>query len=128
MMKMTMQYKALWLGLCLWLPAGFAGAQETDAESMIPAEAPTAGMMAHTCGACHGTNGELGTEYFVPLAGMPIEQFVTSMLEFREGARPATLMGSVASGFSDDEIQAMARFFADAGPAEALLAAQGEQE
>ena len=28
-------------------------------------------LMAHTCAACHGTNGQLGDESFAPLAGMP---------------------------------------------------------
>ena len=82
----------------------------------MPPTAPTGADMAHTCAACHGTNGLLGDEYFAPLAGMPVEQFVTSMLEFRSGARPATLMGFVASGFSDKEIAAMGEFFAAIEP------------
>lgn len=69
--------------------------------------------MAHTCAACHGTLGRLGDESFMPLAGMPVRQFVTTMIDFREGRRPATLMGHVAQGFSDAEIQAMAEFFAN---------------
>ncbi|MFE8035288.1 hypothetical protein [Thiohalocapsa marina] len=95
------------LGLCLAALAGTAQA----ADEALPS-APSGADMANTCAACHGTNGALGDEYFVPLAGMPLEQFVSSMLEFRNGARPATLMGFVASGFSDDEIRAMGAFYA----------------
>ena len=73
---------------------------------------PTGADMAHTCAACHGTNGILGDEYFMPLAGMPVTQFVTTMRDFRSGERLSTLMGHVASGFSDGEIQAMGDFFA----------------
>jgi sulfide dehydrogenase cytochrome subunit len=72
--------------------------------------------MAHTCAACHGTLGRLGDESFMPLAGMPVHQFTTSMVDFREGKRPATLMGHVAQGFSDAEIRAMAAFFAAVKP------------
>ena len=72
--------------------------------------------MAHTCAACHGTLGRLGDESFMPLAGMPERQFVATMVDFREGKRPATLMGHVAQGFNDTEIQAMARFFAAVPP------------
>ncbi len=72
--------------------------------------------MAHTCAACHGTLGRLGDETFMPLAGMPERQFVATMRDFREGKRPATLMGHVAQGFNDSEIQAMARFFAAVPP------------
>ena len=68
-------------------------------------------LMGHTCAACHGTYGRLGDEAFVPLAGMPVKQFVRSMRDFREGKRPSTLMGHVANGFNDAELQAMGVFF-----------------
>ncbi len=74
-------------------------------------------MLAHTCAACHGTLGQLGNESFMPLAGMPASQFVNTMLDFRSDKRPATLMGLVARGFNDQEIQAMAQFFAAQAPA-----------
>jgi sulfide dehydrogenase cytochrome subunit len=73
-------------------------------------------LMAHSCAACHGTLGRLGDESFMPLAGMPLRQFTTTMLDFREGKRPATLMGHVAQGFSDAEIRAMGEFFAAVNP------------
>lgn len=71
-----------------------------------------AATMAHSCAACHGTHGELGDEYFMPLAGMPVQQFVRTMAAFREGQRPATLMGHVAKGFTDADLKAMGEFFA----------------
>jgi cytochrome subunit of sulfide dehydrogenase len=67
--------------------------------------------MAHTCAACHGTNGQLGDEAFVPLAGLPHTQFVRTMQQLRSGERPSTLMGHVAQGFSDADLLAMGRFF-----------------
>lgn len=73
---------------------------------------PPADMMAHSCAACHGTNGQLSDEYFAPLAGMPVDQFVNTMVDFREGRRSATLMGLVAKGFSDDDLRKMGEFFA----------------
>jgi len=72
--------------------------------------------MAHTCAACHGTLGRLGDESFMPLAGMPVRQFVGTMIDFREGKRPSTLMGHVANGFTDADIRAMAEFFAAVKP------------
>lgn len=71
-----------------------------------------ASVMAHSCAACHGTHGQLGDEFFKPLAGMPVQQFVRTMTDFREGQRPATLMGHVAKGFTDADLQAMGEFFA----------------
>ena len=84
-----------------------SGQSNTTTAATISGEA-----MAHTCAACHGTLGRLADESFMPLAGMPKRQFVTTMIDFREGRRPSTLMGHVAQGFSDAEIQAMAEFFA----------------
>jgi sulfide dehydrogenase cytochrome subunit len=34
------------------------------------------------------------------------------MTDFREGRRPATLMGHVAKGFSDEDLKGMGEFFA----------------
>lgn len=75
-----------------------------------------ASIMAHSCAACHGTNGQLGDEFFVPLAGMPVNQFVKTMKDFKEGRRPATLMGHVANGFTDADLKQMAEFFAAVPP------------
>lgn len=78
---------------------------------------PVAGeVMAHSCAACHGTEGRLGDEFFMPLAGMPESQFVRTMQDFRQDKRPSTLMGHVAKGFSDAELKAMAVYFAAVQP------------
>jgi len=74
---------------------------------------PTGEMMAGTCAGCHGTEGKLGTVEFVPLAGLSEDEFVRAMRDFKSGKRPSTLMGLVANGFSDSEVRAMARYFAD---------------
>lgn len=82
------------------------------APALVTKSAPVlASTMAHSCAACHGTNGQLGDESFAPLAGMPANQFVKTMIDFREGRRPATLMGHVARGFSDEDLQGMGAFF-----------------
>ncbi|HBU30436.1 MAG: hypothetical protein A2X71_02600 [Thiobacillus sp. GWE1_62_9] len=73
---------------------------------------PTGEAMAATCAACHGTHGKLGTVEYMPLAGMAETEFVRAMQDFRSGKRLSTLMGHVANGFSDNEIRAMAKYFA----------------
>jgi len=74
---------------------------------------PTGEAMAATCAACHGTHGKLGTVEYMPLAGMAEKEFVRAMQDFRSGKRLSTLMGHVANGFSDNEIRAMAKYFAN---------------
>lgn len=96
-----------------------APAKPTAAATTSPAansKPVSAALMAHSCAACHGTNGQLGDESFMPLAGMPVKQFVTTMGDFRTGKRPATLMGHVAKGFTDADLQAMGEFFAAVPP------------
>lgn len=88
-------------------PAAPAAATPATNPATVPAS-----TMAHSCAACHGTNGQLGDESFMPLAGMPVQQFVATMTDFREGKRPATLMGHVAKGFTDADLKAMGEFFA----------------
>lgn len=73
-------------------------------------------MMGNTCAGCHGTHGRLKGEAFVPLAGMQESTFIKAMQDFRSGARPATLMGHVARGYNDEQIKAMAEFFAKVKP------------
>jgi len=105
-------------------PAAVVPAAPTPSPSSNPAPVP-ASTMAHSCAACHGTNGELGDEYFMPLAGMPVQQFVSTMTDFREGQRAATLMGHVAQGFTDADLKAMGEFFAAVKPA--AIAPKGAQ-
>jgi sulfide dehydrogenase cytochrome subunit len=93
------------------VPAAAAPAPSAPTPASNPNPVP-ASVMAHSCAACHGTNGQLGDEFFMPLAGMPVQQFVSTMTYFREGKRPATLMGHVAKGFTDADLQAMGEFFA----------------
>jgi sulfide dehydrogenase cytochrome subunit len=88
-----------------------APAAPAQASPLASLPAPAGEAMAHTCAACHGTQGQLGDEAFMPLAGMPRTQFVRTMQDFRSGARPSTLMGHVADGFTDADLQAMGAFF-----------------
>lgn len=60
----------------------------------------------------------------MPLAGMPKPQFVRAMKEFRDGKRPATLMGIVAVGFTDGEIDAMADYYVGQTPLPLALPAK----
>lgn len=71
-----------------------------------------AAMLTHSCAGCHGTNGWVSNEAFMPLAGMPEQEFIGTMLKFRNDQRASTLMGHVAKGYSEDEIAMMAGYYA----------------
>jgi cytochrome subunit of sulfide dehydrogenase len=109
--------------LALMLLCAAARPVMAQAPSLDTLPAPAGEAIAHTCAACHGTQGRLGDEAFMPLAGMPAAQFVQSMQDFRSGRRPATLMGLVARGFTDADLRAMAEYFARQTPAAGSAAA-----
>jgi cytochrome c553 len=70
---------------------------------------PPAGAAA--CSGCHAASPRVATS--VPrLAGRDRTDIVTAMQEFRSGARAATVMDRIAKGFTDQEILAIAAWYA----------------
>jgi cytochrome c553 len=70
---------------------------------------PPAGAAA--CSGCHPASPRVASP--VPrLTGVDQAAIVRALREFRSGQRPATVMDRIAKGFTDDEIQALAAWFA----------------
>lgn len=67
--------------------------------------------IAANCANCHGTNGNSagGME---SLSGYDREKFISVMKAFKSGERPATIMHQLSQGYSDEQVAAMADFFA----------------
>lgn len=68
--------------------------------------------MAATCAACHGTSGHSVTKTVEPLAGRPKERIVELMQAFKTGKKPATIMQQISKGYSDQQIEMIAGYFA----------------
>lgn len=69
--------------------------------------------LAATCANCHGTEGKaLPGDAMVSLAGLPKDYIVSQMQAFREGKRPATIMHQLSKGYSSQQIDALAAYFA----------------
>ncbi|MEY3611883.1 MAG: Cytochrome subunit of sulfide dehydrogenase [Pseudomonadota bacterium] len=66
---------------------------------------------ASSCAACHGTEGRAqpGME---SLAGANKDDLVKKMLDFKAGRKPATIMHQLSKGYSDEQIVAIASYFA----------------
>jgi cytochrome c553 len=47
-----------------------------------------------------------------PIAGRDAAEIVTAMEAFRAGTRPATLMNRLVKGFTPEEVQAIAAYWA----------------
>ena len=67
---------------------------------------------ASTCAACHGSDGK--AQGAIPaIAGRDAEQLYRTLLEFKNGQRPAaTVMHQHAKGYADDELRRIAQAFA----------------
>ena len=103
-------------GLIAASGASLAFAQQPAAPAFAPANVTHGGAraMAANCASCHGTNGHAAPGSPTDsLAGRSSYAIATAMKEFRDGKRTATLMHQIAKGYSDDEIDAIAEFFAN---------------
>ena len=68
-------------------------------------------VWAAACANCHGTDGraEPGME---ALAGKNADDMTKSLLDFKAGRKPATIMHQISKGYTDDELRAIAAYFA----------------
>ncbi|OAI51545.1 hypothetical protein AYO46_08000 [Betaproteobacteria bacterium SCGC AG-212-J23] len=69
-------------------------------------------QLASACAICHGTDGRGDGKVLPPLAAMPREHIASQMRAFRDGQRPATVMHQIAKGYTDEQIDALAAYFA----------------
>ena len=66
---------------------------------------------AAACASCHGTNGQAQTGN-EPLAGGNKDEMLKKLLDFKRGAKPATIMHQLSKGYSDAQIEKIAGYFA----------------
>ena len=81
--------------------------------ALVPAAASAqdAPPGASSCSGCHAPNAAPGSA--VPaINGRPAAETAKAMRDFKSGARPATVMGRIAKGFSDGESDAIAQWLA----------------
>jgi cytochrome c553 len=83
------------------------------ASSVVSAQDSAGRNLAAGCAICHGTGGTPGQgSSLSPLAGLPKDHIATQMRAFRDGKRPATVMHQIAKGYTDQQIDQMAAWFA----------------
>jgi cytochrome c553 len=76
------------------------------------AAALRARSLAATCANCHGTDGRAQGGTVPGLAGRDSGLIASMMREFRDGKRPATVMHQLAKGYTDQQIDTLAAYFA----------------
>ncbi|HES76760.1 MAG TPA: c-type cytochrome [bacterium] len=75
------------------------------------AEGASGQTIGLTCVVCHGAQGR-GTKGIPALAGRNADQTYAALLAYKNGSRPATVMDRHAKGYSDEELRAVADYFA----------------
>lgn len=95
-----------------WVKWGAAGVLALGLQqAMAQADALQVRSWAAACANCHGTAGvaQPGME---SLAGMPRDELAKKMLDFKAGRKPATIMHQLTKGYSDEQLQQLAAYFA----------------
>jgi cytochrome c553 len=67
--------------------------------------------VAASCASCHGANG-VSQPGMPALAGRSKDELVRKMQDFKSGRVASTIMGQIAKGYSDEQIDLAADFFA----------------
>jgi cytochrome c553 len=89
----------------LCLLAGASAAHATDPN--------LARNLAATCANCHGTNGHaVQGSGLDSLAGAPKDNTLQKLADFKSGAKPASIMHQIAKGYTDAQLDLIARYFA----------------
>lgn len=102
-------------GVGLALALGLLGAAWGQGAAAPSADAQRLYMrsLAATCAHCHGTDGQaVAGEAMVRLAGQPRENLLTQLMAFRTGDRKATIMHQITRGYSEQQLEALAAYFA----------------
>ena len=89
-----------------WLLASLTGANAQTPDAL------QVRSWAASCANCHGTQGQ-ALSPMQTLAGTPQEVIVQRMQDYKTGKVPsATVMHQLAKGYSDEQITAIAAYFA----------------
>ena len=78
----------------------------------VSADNLTGRTIGSACFGCHGAAGANETSIPPVIVGVPAQFIVKSLQEFRDGTRSSTIMGRIARGYSDEEIDAVASYVA----------------
>jgi cytochrome c553 len=72
-------------------------------------------VWAAACANCHGTDGR-AVPGMVSLAGVDKNVIAQKMLDYKNNRIPATLMHQIAKGYTDEQINDIAAYFAAQKP------------
>ncbi|MGJ3264508.1 MAG: c-type cytochrome [Salinarimonas sp.] len=80
----------------------------------LAGDAEYGAFLAGECVTCHQESGDF--DGIPPIVGWPVESFVHVMRLYQEGARDNQVMRTIAGRYGDEELAALAAYFAELGP------------
>ena len=99
----------------IWMTALALGLAVTSAQAAEKKEVlsgASARMLAAQCDGCHGFNGASAGPAIPNIGGISKDYMVEVMKGFKSDEVPATLMNRIAKGYTDDEIERLAEYYA----------------
>lgn len=89
------------------LAMGLAGGASAETDASV---------LAGTCANCHGPDG-ISPGAIPTIAGAPFEVLLAQLRAFKAGEVPGTtVMTRIATGYTDEELEALARYFSQIEP------------
>jgi cytochrome c553 len=82
------------------------------APGLARAEPTTGARLAATCAACHGTAGNTQGSTLPRLAGQSQQTLSATLHAFKTGQRESTIMTQIAKGYTDEQLELLAAYFA----------------
>ena len=81
------------------------------ASQVVLAGGASGQAIGFTCNGCHGSDG-MSKGAAPSVKGLPASYLESAMKDFKADKRPATIMNRIAKGYTDEEIAAMAQYYA----------------
>jgi cytochrome c len=94
-----------------------SGAAATDVNAkatVLSGDVELGEYLSAECVTCHRLSGDY--DGIPPIVGWPVEHFFAVMLEYRHKKRPNPVMQTATSNLTDEEIGALAAYFAQIKP------------
>ena len=83
------------------------------ASAALAADPNLARNLAATCANCHGTNGHaVAGSGIDALAGTDKAKLLQKLADFKSGAKPASIMHQISKGYTDEQLDIIAAYFA----------------
>ncbi|GGK44525.1 c-type cytochrome [Salinarimonas ramus] len=95
------------------LVVSFFPASPAAADSLV-GDPEYGAFLAGECVTCHQESGDF--DGIPPIVGWPVESFVLVMRQYQDGTRENPVMRTIAGRYSDEELAALAAYFATLGP------------